>query len=114
MDVSEDLNTVYITDYDNDMNLGYLRILNTSNLAAPKLIGQLQMTDEYTAPMAIQVKGNYAYMVDFDDGFYIVNVQNVRTPSIVGNLSYTGWGNLYDVVLTPNPSIALVAMVNAQ
>lgn len=56
-----------------------LVILDTSNPAHPSLIGQTSQLSDIV--MDIEVKGNYAYIVNHD-GLYAINVADPTTPTV--------------------------------
>jgi len=65
---------------------GHLRIINISNPANPVEVGSL--TSLAGIGTDIHVQGNYAYMTQMEDGFYIIDVSNPTNPTEVGHTAF--------------------------
>lgn len=56
-------------------------VVDISNPQNPVLIGEYSGVGE---PVKIQISGNYAYVADATNGFYILNIANPTDPTFVG------------------------------
>ncbi|NGX42507.1 MAG: hypothetical protein K940chlam7_00787 [Chlamydiae bacterium] len=76
-----------------------LLIIDVSNIANPTLVGSYNTPPDWI--LGVVVSGNYAYIVDFDEGsLQIVDVSNVVNPTLAG--SYNTPGRAYGVVVSGN------------
>jgi len=90
------LERVVSNDDRNPVYTGELHIIDISIPGSPHFAG---MYGNLNIPMAIQVKGNFAYIGDSSEGLVILDISNPSAPSLVGNHDTRG---IYDLAIDGN------------
>lgn len=70
---------------------GEMHIIDISVPGSPQFVG---MYEDLNIPMAIQVKGNLAYIGDGTEGLVVLDISTPSAPGLVGNYDTTGINDL--------------------
>jgi hypothetical protein len=65
-------------------NLSALSILDISDPYSPTIVGSCYVVSGSAEDVAIS--GNYAYVVDYNNGLVIVNITDLSSPTVAGSL----------------------------
>ena len=75
---------------------GEMHIIDISVPSSPRFAG---MYENLNIPMAIQVKGNFAYIGDGSEGLVVLDITDPANPNLVGNHDSRG---IYDLAIDGN------------
>jgi len=66
-------------------NIGYLTILDVSNLQELRQVGEVQLPH---GTISVEVENNYAYLGGYDAGVFVVDVTDKRNPRHVNTITF--------------------------